>query len=236
MIFNGDFFSLIMQKIVEINLSLCLIIKQKNKIMTNIIDVEDKIITVRDQQVILDADVAELYGVETKRINEAVANNPDKFPDGYVFQLDNQEIAFLRSKFSTLEKKGRGHYSKYSPKAFTEKGLYMLATILKSKRAVETTIAIVEAYAKLKELSRVIVTVPEVEEGSEIQKSLLHRGGRLVEEIMDDVLPKQSTETFVELNLAMLKFKHSVKKEKDEQLKRLENKISELEEKLRKLE
>ena len=91
--------------------------------------VEEKIITLRNQQVILDCDVAELYGVETKRINEAVNNNPEKFPEGYVLHLKNQEITSLRSKISTLKNTGRGQHSKYPPKAFTEKGLYMLATI-----------------------------------------------------------------------------------------------------------
>ena len=128
--------------------------------MTNIIEVENRIITLRGQQVIIDADVAELYGVETKRVNEAVANNPEKFPKGYILQLDKQEITSLRSKNSTLKDNGRGQHSKYSPKAFTEKGLYMLATILKSPKAVETTIAIVEAYAKLRELTRVMSEIP----------------------------------------------------------------------------
>ena len=79
--------------------------------MTNLtpIDVESKIITLRNQQVILDCDVAELYGVETKRINEAVSNNPEKFPEGYVFELDKHEIDRSRSKFSTLNGQGRGH-------------------------------------------------------------------------------------------------------------------------------
>ena len=113
-------------------------------------------VTLRDQQVILDSDVAELYGVETKRVNEAVSNNPEKFPEGYIWELTEEEVLALRSKISTLKKAGRGQHSKYPPKAFTEKGLYMLATILKSPEAVETTIAIVEAYAKLRELSRVM--------------------------------------------------------------------------------
>ena len=91
---------------------------------------EEKIITLRNQQVILDCDVAELYGVETKRINEAVSNNPEKFPEGYIIQLDNHEVASLRSNLSTLKNTGRGQHTKYPPKAFTEKGLYMLATIL----------------------------------------------------------------------------------------------------------
>lgn len=99
--------------------------------------VESKIITVRDQQVILDCDVAELYGVETKRINEAVRNNPEKFPKGYVFELDKQEYMMLRSKFSTAKISSK---SRSLPQVFTEKGLYMLATILKSPLAVQTTI------------------------------------------------------------------------------------------------
>jgi hypothetical protein len=94
-------------------------------------NVEEKIITLRNQQVILDCDVAELYGVATKEINQAVRNNPEKFPEGYIFKLDNQEIISLRSKILTLKNSGRGQHTKYPPKAFTEKGLYMLATILK---------------------------------------------------------------------------------------------------------
>ena len=180
---------------------------------TNLLpQVEEKIITLRDQQVILDCDVAELYGVETKRINEAVNNNPEKFPDGYILEVDNQEFSILRSKFSTT----KFSKTRQLPKAFTEKGLYMLATILKSPRAVQTTIAIVEAYAKLKELSRVIVEIPKQQENKDIQKKLVHRSGQLVEDLMSDVLPKQSSETTIELNLAMLKFRHTVHREKKE--------------------
>jgi phage regulator Rha-like protein len=181
--------------------------------MTNIVEVENKMITLRNQQVILDSDVAELYGVETKRINEAVSNNPEKFPKGYVLQIDNQEFMKLRSKFSTTKMQ----MTRQLPKAFTEKGLYMLATILKSQKAVETTIAIVEAYAKLRELSRVMTDITQQEENSEAQKTLLQRGGQLMEDLITDVLPVQSSETSFELNLAMLKFKHSVKRGGDEE-------------------
>ncbi len=184
---------------------------------TNLLpQVEEKIISLRNQQVILDCDVAELYGVQTKEINQAVKNNPRKFPEGYIFQLDNQEVNSLRSKILTLKNGGRGQHSKYTPKAFTEKGLYMLATILKGERAEQTTIAIVEAYAKLKELSRVIAEIPKQQENKDIQKKLVHRSGQLVEELMSDVLPKQSSETTIELNLAMLKFRHTVHREKEE--------------------
>ena len=193
--------------------------------MTNIIEVENKIITLRDQQVILDSDVAELYGVQTKEINQAVRNNPEKFPQGYIFQLENQEFKDLRSKFLTT----KYQKTRQLPKAFTEKGLYMLATILKSPQAVETTIAIVEAYAKLKELSRVIIQVPQQEENSVEQKTLLQRGGQLVEDLLTDVLPVQSSETSFELNLAMFKFKHSVKRENDDEIRALEERIEKLE-------
>ncbi len=95
------------------------------------------IITLRNQQVILDCDVAELYGVETKEINQAVRNNPEKFPEGYIWAIDDQEKNELVKNFDRFEKQ---KHSSVLPRAFTEKGLYMLATILKSPRAVQTTI------------------------------------------------------------------------------------------------
>jgi len=111
-------------------------------------DVNNKIITIRNQNVILDSDVADLYGVRTMHINQAVKNNPDKFPEGYIFQVSNQDVDSLLSKnlIANVSPKTR-----FLPKAFTEKGLYMLATILKSPQATQTTIAIVEAFAKLRE-------------------------------------------------------------------------------------
>ena len=193
--------------------------------MTNILEVENRIITLRNQQVILDSDVAELYGVQTKEINQAVRNNPEKFPEGYIFQLENQEFVDLRSKFLTT----KYQMTRQLPKAFTEKGLYMLATILKSPQAVETTIAIVEAYAKLKELSRVMTQIPQQEENSVEQKTLLQRGGQLVEGLLTDVMPVRSSETSFELNLAMFKFKHSVKRENDEEIRALKERIEKLE-------
>ena len=161
----------------------------------------------------------------TKEINQAVRNNPEKFPEGYIFQLENQEFVDLRSKFLTT----KYQMTRQLPKAFTEKGLYMLATILKSPQAVETTISIVEAYAKLKELSRVIIQVPQQEENSVEQKTLLQRGGQLVEDLLTDVLPVQSSETSFELNLAMFKFKHSVKRENDDELRALKERVEKLE-------
>jgi len=90
-------------------------------------EIEEKIIVLRDIPVILDSEVAYLYGVETREVNQAVKNNPNKFPNrGYVFELDNEEWANLKSKILTSSWGGKNKL----PKAFTEKGLYMLATTL----------------------------------------------------------------------------------------------------------
>ncbi len=116
--------------------------------MSNIVkfnNVEEFIIEIRGKKVILDSNVAILYGVETMRINEAVKNNPDKFPEGYIFTLTKAEKIKVIENFDNPKLK----YSPALPKAFTEKGLYMLATILKGERATQTTIAIIEAFAKL---------------------------------------------------------------------------------------
>ncbi len=197
---------------------------------TNLLpQVEEKIITLRNLQVILSNHVAELYGVETREINQAVKNNPEKFPEGYIIELDKQEKEEVIKNFDNL---GNLLYSPAPIKAFTEKGLYMLATILKSPRAVQTTIAIVEAYAKLKELSRVIVEIPKQQENKEVQKKLAHRSGQLVEELMSDVLPKQSSETTIEINLAMFKIRHSVHRENVERIKQLEEELSQLRRKM----
>ena len=181
--------------------------------MTNIIEVENRIITLRGQQVIIDADVAELYGVATRDINKAVKNNPEKFPDGYVLDLNTKEKNELVENFHRFN---RQKHSTSIPKAFTEKGLYMLATILKSQKAMDTTIAIVEAYAKLRELTRVMSEIPQHEGDKAQQESLLKRGGQLVDDLLNDVMPVQSSETTLELNLAMLKLKHTVRREKPE--------------------
>ena len=204
--------------------------------MTNIMDVEDKMITLRNQQVILDSDVAELYGVRTKEINQAVKNNPRKFPEGYIFQLDNQEVLSLRSNFLTFEGEPVKNFDRFekqkhstvNPKAFTERGLYMLATILKGHKAEETTIAIVEAYAKLRELAQVIAEVSQHEDDKAMQQSLMQRGGQLAAELLTDNLPIQSSETSVELNLAMFKLKHTVKRENDDEIAQLKRELAEL--------
>jgi len=178
--------------------------------MSDIVKIEnlkDLIIEIRGQSVLLDSDVANIYGVETKRINEAVRNNPDKFPQNYLFELSQDELANLRSKFSTAKLSK----TRVAPKAFTEKGLYMLATILKSPVATQATISIIETFTKIRELSRNIKELSAIQDKAQ-QKALMQRSGELMAEIFDDDLQTSDAETSIELNFAVLKFKHTIKK------------------------
>lgn len=170
--------------------------------------VQDRIISVRGEQVIIDRDLADLYGVETRDINKALKNNPDKFPDGYVFELLKDE------KYELVENFHRFNPLKHSivmPKAFTEKGLYMLATILKSPQATQTTISIIETFAKLKSFTRNINEISRTNSEAK-QKQLMRKSGDIISELLDDELNTNETETTIELNLAVLKLKHTVKR------------------------
>ncbi len=113
------------------------------------IKIENLIYEIRGKQVMLDSDLAKLYGVETKRINEAVKNNIEKFPERYCFQLNDKESNNLRSKISTSKINSHGG-RRYNQRVFTEQGVYMLATILKSRVASEITIAIMDAFVIMK--------------------------------------------------------------------------------------
>ena len=110
-----------------------------------------RILTLRGQRVIVDAELAALYGVETKRLNEQVRRNLGRFPADFMFMLDQEEWEALRSQFATL-KTGRGQHRKYLPYAFTEHGAIMAATVLNSPRAVEVSIYVVRAFVQLRGL------------------------------------------------------------------------------------
>ena len=188
-------------------------IQKKQAEVVNPISVEevrDRIIILRDQPVLLDSDVAELYGVQTKEINQAVKNNPKKFPYGYIMVVDEYEKAELVKNFDRFN--GLKH-STVQPKAFTEWGLYMMATILKSEQAIATTIAIVDTFAAVKELARTIKALNELPEKEE-QKTLLKRSGELMGEIIGSDMATSETETELELNFAVLKVKHTIKRTK----------------------
>ena len=169
--------------------------------------IEERIITLRGEKVLLDSDVAELYGVETMRINEAVKNNPDKFPEGYIFELSKEEKKEVIENFDNPKIK----FSPSFPKAFAEKGLYMLATILKSPRATRTTIAIVETFAKIRELARTVAELSAAPSGVQ-QKSLVQKGSDIISDILGDDLQISAAETKYEVNFALLKITHTVTK------------------------
>lgn len=173
-------------------------------------DVQNKIVPIRQQYVIADADIAELYEVETKRINEAVKNNPDKFPEDYMFTLTPDETQDLRTKISTTNISTK---SRTMPKVFTEKGLYMLATILKSKTATAVTFAIIETFAKTRYLKRELVALHKETDSAQASEKLKRFGEVIADLVMPD-LETSETESTLELDFFIGKLKHTVKRTK----------------------
>ena len=170
-------------------------------------DVEDKLIVLRSQEVLLDCDVAELYGVKTKEVNQAVKNNPEKFPYGYIFVLDKYEKAEVVKNFDRLNKL---KYSTVEPTVFTQRGLYMLATIIKSPRATSTTIAIVDTFVTVRELANTMEQIQNTEDGGAQQKKLLQQSGKLMANMIGNNLSTTAAETEIELNFAVVKIKHKI--------------------------
>lgn len=170
-------------------------------------DVQDLMVVVRGQEVLLDRDVALLYGVSTGRVNEAVKNNREKFPEGYLISLMDSEKEELIENFDRFKSM---KHSPVPPTAFTERGLYMLATILKSKRAVQTTIAIIDTFAQVREMARTMEALQNATDNKEKQASLLHRSGELMAEVIGQNLSTKSVETEIELNFAVVKIKHKI--------------------------
>ncbi len=118
---------------------------------TNIIPaerIENSIIVIRGKKVMLDSDLAKLYGVTTKRLIEQVKRNNDRFPDDFMFQLTNQEVVILRSQSATSSWGGR----RYLPYVFTEHGAVMLASVLNSPIAINTSVQVVRAFVKLRQV------------------------------------------------------------------------------------
>jgi len=173
-------------------------------------EVEKRVVTIRDEPVLIDRDVAELYGVETREINQAVKNNPDKFPKGYIIVPSPEEWNILKSKLLISSWGG----SRKTPSAFTEKGLYMLATILKSPTATQTTLAIVETFAKMREFAKIVTELPDIKEEPK-KNALMQRGGDLFMDILEDnIMEVTGDEISLELDLSILKVKRIVKREK----------------------
>ena len=116
--------------------------------------IEQKIFMIRDQKVMLSSHLAILYGVKPKVLMQAVKRNIERFPEEFMFQLTPDEITSLRSQIVTLNNgdSGRGKHPKYSPYAFTEHGVAMLASVLNSQRAIKISISIIKAFVKLRQI------------------------------------------------------------------------------------
>lgn len=171
-------------------------------------EVEGKIAVIRNQEVIADADVAYLYGVETREVNQAVKNNLDKFPPHYMFELSSSELRDLKSKILI---------SKVSPnnrkptKVFTERGLYMLATVLKGERARDITFAVIETFAKVRELKRELLDL-HLETDKAKQTTKMQHFGEVLSDIVMPELQTSETESSLEINFFIGKLKHTVKR------------------------
>ena len=171
-------------------------------------EVEDKIAVIRGIPVIADADVAALYGVKTKEVNQAVYNNPDKFPSRYMFELSMSELHDLRSKILTTNV---SLMNRNTTKVFTERGLYMLATILHGERARQVTFAIIETFYKVRSLKRELIELHK-ENDKEVQEQKMKHFGEVLSDIVMPDLETSETESSLELNFIIGKLKHSVKR------------------------
>ena len=112
--------------------------------------VKEKIFEIRGQKVMLDSDLAELYGVETKVLNQAVKRNSTRFPEDFMFNLSNEELEKLRSQIVTLEKSNFSHF-RFTPYVFTEQGVAMLSSVLRSDKAIQVNIAIMRAFVMMRQ-------------------------------------------------------------------------------------
>ena len=177
-------------------------------------EVEDRIAVIRNQEVIADADVAYLYGVETREVNQAVKNNPEKFPAHYMFELTPSELRDLKSKvlISNVSNNSR----RGATKAFTERGLYMLATVLKGERARQVTFTIIETFFKVRELKRELLDLHKETDKQKQQSKMQHFGEVLTDIVMPD-LQTSETESSLEINFLIGKIKHTVKRVRKEE-------------------
>ena len=189
-----------------------LVKKNDTTLAINIQKVEDKIAVIRNLEVIADADVAELYGVQTKEVNQAVRNNSAKFPSRYMFELTSSELRDLRSKILTTNVSAK---NRNPTKVFTERGLYMLATILKGEQARDMTFAIIETFVKVRELKRELLELHK-ETDKEVQNTKMQHFGEVLSDIVMPDLQTSETESSLEINFFIGKIKHTVKRVRKE--------------------
>lgn len=156
--------------------------------------ISNKIYFIRGQKVMLDSDLAMLYGVETKRLNEQVKRNLSRFPEDFMFQLTENEYSSSRSQIATL-KNGRGSNLKYLPYVFTEHGILMLSSILKSDKAIQTNIQIMRIFTKVRQM---LLDTTEIKvDILQIQKKLENhdKNIELVFSYLDELTEKKENES-----------------------------------------
>jgi hypothetical protein len=155
--------------------------------------ISNNIYYIRSQKVMLDRDLAVLYGIETKRLKEQVKRNITRFPEDFMFELTELEYDSLRSQIATL-KKGRGQHQKYLPMVFTEHGILMLSSVLNSDKAIQTNIQIMRIFAKVRQM--LLDTTEMKLDIVQIQKKLENQGKNieLVFFYLDELTDKNESE------------------------------------------
>ena len=152
--------------------------------MNEVVPIENlinKIIFLRGHKVMLDSDLAELYGVETRILNQAIARNPERFPADFMYQLTNKEFTILKSQFVTSSWGGR----RKLPFAFTEQGIAMLSSVLHSERAIKVNIAIMRAFVKLREL---LLSNKELNQKMQEMEAKYDKQFRIVFEVLQQLM------------------------------------------------
>ena len=192
---------------------------RRGSLLYELVEIRSKMLVLRNQAVLLDRDVAAIYDVQTKEVNQAVRNNPDKFPDGFVFRLNADEFRDWKSKILTSNLSPEESQSlkmgiRRAPFAFTERGLYMLATILKGAWATAASLAIVNTYAQVRAMVYDMEALQSLKDGSPEQAAKLTQVGHKLAALIGDNLSTETTKTTIELNLAVVKITHEVTRAK----------------------
>ncbi len=178
---------------------------------------ENRLIKLNDNLVLLDKDVAQLYDIEPKKLRQQLKRNIEKFPKDYAYQLTDEDVNIMGSQNVTPSKQ---YFGGTNPWVFTEKGLYMVATILKSKNAFNATFTIIETFAKIKKLSRNINAIVQTTDKN-LQQQLAQQANKILEDIIEiepDILADEEdgevieTTTKFEFNLGFAKVSRSIKK------------------------
>ncbi|MCX8020828.1 MAG: ORF6N domain-containing protein [Chitinophagaceae bacterium] len=159
----------------------------------SVINIQNKIYEIRGQKVMIDRDLAQLYQVETRTLNQAVRRNISRFPEDFMFQLTREEYNSLKSQFVILEK-GRGKHTKFNPLAFTEQGVAMLSSVLNSERAIQTNILIIRSFVLLRQYA---LNYKELQDKIEKLERKYNKDFKKIFEALDYLLEeKQKAEDF----------------------------------------